>query len=139
MFGPSEAAPYGVPRPVRPEGPRAHRWLLFAGIGVVAIVVVGVVLWFSLPRPGRSYGFWFPLGGLLVVFLVLWLSFTVIRIAWWSSRRERYRAARASGRFGGPGFDPAIRVARMRYARGEITREQYDQIVRGLRPGPPAP
>ena len=57
----------------------------------------------------------------------------LVRVAFWASRRG------AGG--GGPrgrGFDPAIMEARRRYARGEITREQFEQIVTDLRrpPGP---
>ncbi|MGP8078387.1 MAG: hypothetical protein ACLQD8_04585 [Thermoplasmata archaeon] len=140
MSLPSAPLPYGVPWPGDLGTPRPRRWLVFAGVAVAAIVALGVVVWFLLSRPGGYYGAGFPVGGILVIFLVFWLSFTAIRMAFWSSRRDRYRAAGGNGPYGRPGgFDPAIRTARLRYARGEITREQYDQIVQGLRPGPPTP
>lgn len=125
--------------PTRSWRPEPRRpWYLLAGVALSVIVVVCVVVWWLLPRP-HGWGFWFPLGGFFVIFLVLWLAFAAVRMAYWRSRRDRYRQARAA-RFGGPaGFDPALRVARMRYARGEISREQYEQIVQGLRPGGPSP
>jgi len=138
MALPSGAVPYGSPAGGPP--PARRSWWILPVVAIAAIAVVGVVLWVLLPRYGGRAGYWLPYGGFFVVFLVLWLSFMVVRVAWWGSRRERYRAARAASRYGNaPAFDPAVRVARMRYARGEITRDEYDQIVRNLRPGPPLP
>ena len=61
----------------------------------------------------------------------------LIRIAFWTQRR----AAFGPGEPGPRRFDPAIHAARQRYARGEITREQFQQIVTDLRrpPVPPPP
>lgn len=107
---------------------------------MVAIALVGIVLLLFSTDPAvlgwhRSTAF-LPLGGgFLGVLLIVWAVFLAVRIAWWTSRLAR----------GGPGgawggrHDPALFIARRRYARGEITREQYDQIVSDLRrpPGPP--
>lgn len=128
----------GTPPPPMYGGYRPRRGLLFLGVAIAAIVLVGVVVWLLLPRPTGRLGFWYPFGGFFVVFLVLWLAFMAVRMEFWGSRRQRYWAARQNLAYGRPGgFDPAIRTARMRFARGEITHEQYDQIVRGLRPPPP--
>jgi putative membrane protein len=69
--------------------------------------------------------------GILGAFLILMIGFWCIRIALWSTRGPR-------GRGGGGGNgphprDPAIVVARQRYARGEITREQFQQMVEDIR------
>ncbi len=56
-----------------------------------------------------------PIG---VVFLIVWL------------------ARGAAGAYGGPpaaGGDEALAIAARRYAAGEITKEQYDEMVRALR------
>jgi putative membrane protein len=110
---------------------------IFLGLAL-AVVVVGLVflvLGFAPGllgvRPG-ALG-WRSAGGFLGLFLVFWGALLLLRIAFWSHRW-------AAG--GGPGphrFDPAIVTARQRYARGEITREQFQQIVSDLRrpPGPP--
>jgi uncharacterized membrane protein len=121
--------------PPRRRG-RGLRWV-FVGIGA-AIVVVGIVLLtvalypavFGLSRPfGYPYG-----GGFLGVFLVLWGILLLVRVAWWTSRRSLTGGGGPQGRR----FDPAIMAARQRYARGEITREQFEQLVHDLRrpPGP---
>ena len=135
MYGAND---YGGPA----RGPRRTiRWVVL-GVGIAIIAVLVVVLLLLLtgtfglgvggPRP--VFGFW---GGFLLLFLIVWISFFVIRIAWWTGRGR-------GGYYGRPGMrrDPAIMVARQRYARGEITREQYDQIMtdltrRGRGPGGP--
>ncbi|MGB6499877.1 MAG: hypothetical protein WBG19_00535 [Thermoplasmata archaeon] len=123
-----------------PRDPRPHRWIWISAIAVVAIVGIGVLVWLVLPRPSGYPGYWFPLGGVFVLFFVIWLGFMAVRMAFWGSRRQQYRDARRNGRFEGrPGFDPAVRTARIRYARGEITREQYDQLITDLRSRPPSP
>ena len=107
---------------------------MFVGIGLTILVLGAVLLLVSFDPAafGLHYRSFFPFGGGFVgVVLVLWGGLVLLRVAMWSSRR----------RYGGPGarrFDPAIFAARQRYARGEITREQFEQIVRDLRqpPGP---
>lgn len=111
-----------------PERPQRPRWpwiLLVALAALVAVVVVVVVLAvagvFGAPYGRPFFGFW---GGFLLLFLVLWVGFFVVRMVFWT-QRARYRG-------GGRGYghpDPAVMVARRRYASGEITREQYDQIM----------
>jgi uncharacterized membrane protein len=107
------------------------------GVGI-AIILVGVVLLFVAVYPrafGLSTSSVFPFGGgFLGVFLVLWGILLLVRVALWTSRRRSYGSLGPGGR----PFDPAIMAARQRYARGEITREQFEQIVSDLRrpPGP---
>jgi putative membrane protein len=106
---------------------------VFLGIAV-AIVVAGILFTVASYDPhlfgratgsGLAYG-----GGFLGFFLIVWGCLMLVRVAFWTTRR------RHGGR--GRGFDPAILEARRRYARGEITREQFEQIVSDLRrpPGP---
>ena len=118
-------------------------WVVL-GIGVAAIV--GIVIVFVLlangaignasgPRP--FFGVW---GGFLLLFLLVWVAFFVIRMALWSGRR-RYGYG-GYNRPAGMRRDPAVMAARERYARGEISREQFDQIMtdlgrRGRGPGGP--
>ncbi len=77
-------------------------------------------------RAGVPFG-----GGFFGVFLLLWGTLLLARGALVASRSRRY---------GAPGgrWDPALAAARQRYARGEITREQFHEIVQELRrpPGP---
>lgn len=135
MHGPSD---YGEP----PRSDRPTRfWIVLAvGIAVIAAVLL-LILVFSPttlsaggPGPRPYVGYW---GGFFLVFLLVWISFFVIRVAFWTSRsRPGYYPQRGRMR------DPAVMAARQRYARGEITREEYDQIMtdlgrRGRGPGGP--
>ncbi|HEY3317969.1 MAG TPA: SHOCT domain-containing protein [Coriobacteriia bacterium] len=61
-------------------------------------------------------GFFMLIGTVGVILLVVWLA----------------RLGSPAGRQWG-GSDEALEVARRRYAAGEITKEQYDEIVHTLR------
>ncbi len=103
----------------------------FLAVSVVVIAFGLLLLLLSL-RPTafglKHYGFGFPFGGgFLGLFLLVWGTLLLVRVAWWRARGP-FR-----GRGGRP-WDPAIVQARQRYARGEITREQFLQIVQDLRP-----
>lgn len=106
----------------------------------IAILAFGVVLLLVSAYPsafGLHYSSAFPFGGgILGVLLLLWGTMLLLRVAFWAGRR-RYGYGGPAGRR----FDPAILAARQRYARGEITREQFEQIVTDLRrpPGPAGP
>ncbi len=131
------ADPYSAGYPMRPRRRASLRWI-FVGIGLVIVAIGGLILVlttypgaFGLSSASRvPYG-----GGFLGVFLILWGCLMLVRVAFWASRR-------GLGGGGPPGrrFDPAVLEARRRYARGEITREQFEQIVADLRrpPGPPS-
>ncbi len=114
--------PYGARRRVLPWA------LLGVAIAIVAVAVIALVVelgargsWFG-SHPG-PFGAW---GGLLLVILVLWVTFFLVRVAWWTHRMR-------GGGYGRRG-DPARFIARQRYARGEITREQFQQIMADLEP-----
>jgi uncharacterized membrane protein len=122
---------------------RRRRWrtvrAVFLGIAlaILAVGIVILVIGFAPGALGLRPGVlgWRFAGGLLGLFLVFWGALMLVRLAFWAGR------ARAFG-VGGPPphrFDAAVLTARQRYARGEITREQFQQIVSDLRrpPGPP--
>ena len=128
-----------------PEGARRPAWhwaVLGVAIAVIVILVVALILIASgtIAFGGSGarpyYPFW---GGFFLVFILIWVCFFVIRITLWGGRRGGYGYY---GRQHGMHRDPAVMAARQRYARGEITREQYDQIMtdlgrRGRGPGGP--
>jgi putative membrane protein len=136
---PGGYAGYGV----RPPRRRPRVWIV-AAVALAAVAIIGVVLLLYLdgylgPAPYGSHPYFGFLGGFLLLFLFVWLGFFLLRVTFWTARTQgRY------GGYGGPrrGPDPAVMVARQRYARGEITREQFDQIMtdlgrRGRGPGGP--
>jgi len=131
-----------------PPPPNRHRWLI-VGIGVAFVAVAAGILLLAVyntpsarGHPGYPYGFGL-FGGVFFLFFLLLVLFVIVRVVFWSTRAARYGGGYGGGygRGPGPGYYGANRpamIARMRYARGEITREQYDQIMQDLhRPPPP--
>ncbi len=102
-------------------------WIFLGLIG--ALIVGGLVLWgiglatgtapFYFVRP-FGFFFFFPLGFLFFLLLV----FFVLRLAFWGS----WWGWRGRGYYWGD----AKEILRMRYARGEITKEQFDQMMHDL-------
>ncbi len=144
MQGPY-GGPAGGPGPYAGYGPRRRRprvWI-FAAVALVAVAIVGVLLLLYLngffgPTPYGAHAYYPFFGGFILLFLIVWIGFFVLRVSFWTARTQgRYPGY---GQRRGP--DPAVMVARQRYARGEITREQFDQIMtdlgrRGRGPGGP--
>jgi uncharacterized membrane protein len=109
---------------------RGHAWA-FLALGVV-IVLVGIALFSGfilLPRfyPATGYysPYFFPFGWLWW-FFGLFLVFGLLRFLLWPWRWGGY------GRRSWYGYDDAHRILRERYARGEITKDQLDQMARDL-------
>jgi putative membrane protein len=139
------SGPYGGPYSgAYPRGPppHPHRWIyigLAVMLGLIGVAVLLVLLFpatFGYHPSGAGFGPWGLFGGFFLIFLFVWIILWVVRIGMWSSRSEGYRGPGGGGRRYGP-----FAIARERYARGEITREQYDQIMQDLqrRPGYPPP
>jgi len=136
----------------RPQGmgygprPRRIHWLpiiigvILAGAATVILLVLLYPTWFGLAAPSSPYRFGF-FGGAFLLLFVLIVVFFIVRVAFWSTRMSRYNQARYERNVppGGYGPNRPVMIARMRYARGEISREQYEQILRdlGRRPGQP--
>jgi putative membrane protein len=104
-------------------------WII---VGLLAILVVGsLVFWgvalatHSLPvivsRPFFPFGFFFFPFGFLIFLLFLFFVFRFIFWGgWWGGRRRYYY------------WSDAKEILRQRYARGEITKEQFDQMMRDI-------
>ena len=90
--------------------------LLMLPIGL--IILLALVFYFFTTRRG-----YFP-GELLLIFVVIFLVLFVIRTLYWRSRRNYWREQYRK--------NEPIRIIRQRYARGEITKEQFDQMLRDL-------
>jgi len=90
--------------------------LLMLPIGLIIVLVL--LLYFLTFRVG-----YFP-GELLVIFVAIFLVLFVIRSLYWRSRRKYWRERLRR--------NEPIRIIRQRYARGEITKEQFDQMLRDL-------
>ena len=123
---------YGPPR-------RRFRWLpiVIAAVFVAIALLLLLVLLYpaSFGVPGASNPRYYPFGGFLFLFFILIIGFFIVRVAFWGTRMGRY-GRRDPENYG---MNRPAMIARMRYARGEISREQYDQIMQDLyrRPGAP--
>lgn len=126
----------GRPRPSR------TRWLPLV-VGLVFVAAASLILLvllypasFGLAPSSYRFGLF---GGVFVFFFILIVAFFIVRVLFWTTRASRYGRRYGPGSPGGFGPNRPAMIARMRYARGEITREQYDQIMQDLSRGPGAP
>ena len=141
----NDPGPYYRPQGLGAPPRRRIHWLpiIIGLIFVVAATVILLVLLypasFGISPPSGAYRF--PLfGGFFFFFFILIVLFFIVRVAFWSTRTSRYGQRYGSNYPpGGYGPNRPAQVARMRYARGEITKEQYDQIMRDLGRPPGAP
>jgi putative membrane protein len=107
------------------DGRRQLRWALvpLVLVGAVTAIVVGASLYFNAATP-QYYGWWpwAPFGWFLFIPL-FFLAFFALRFLWW-------------GWWGGWGWyrgeDSAMQVLRERFARGELTKEQFEQMRKDL-------
>ena len=72
----------------------------------------------------EGIGWWPVVGG---VFMLLFWGGIIALVIWAISRMTRGRGSGPTGREGGP-----LDIARDRYARGEISREEFEQIKKDL-------
>lgn len=117
------------------EGHYARRWF----IGIVAVIVlvaalalIGAVFthYFYPTATTPYYGypfygwFFFPFGFIIFFFVIFFVARLIFwPMGWWGGRR------RYSYRYG---YGDSREILRRRYAMGEITKDQYDQMMRDL-------
>jgi putative membrane protein len=101
--------------------------LLLIGLFVIPLIFLGGVAR-SLWGPGPYYSgayyfpFFFPFG--FLVFILI--GFFVLRMIFWG---WGWRGGYGRGRWG---YGDAKEILRRRYARGEITKEQFDQMKKDI-------
>jgi uncharacterized membrane protein len=105
------------------SGRSRHRWALIwvsVLLGVIATIIAANLVF----RPPGYYP-WYPFGfGWIWIPLVFFLAFFAVRwffLPWGWGYSRRYWT-----------HDDAYNILRERFARGEITREQLEQITRDL-------
>ncbi|MDA4114934.1 MAG: SHOCT domain-containing protein [Thaumarchaeota archaeon] len=106
-------------------GLRSLRWVLVPVVllAAVASVAVGATLYSNTASP-QYYGWWpwAPFGWFFFIPL-FFVAFFALRFFWW-------------GMWGGWGWyhgsDSAMQVLRERFASGELTKEQFEQMRKDL-------
>jgi putative membrane protein len=116
------------------ESNRIRRIVGWGIIGLIAVIGLSIVLslYFAPRQPGgfdypSSFFFPFHFGWLGAIFLIF-IVFLVVRWFFWPWRR-------GGGYYSYPHPQrvDAASIVRERYAKGEITKEQFEQIMRDLR------
>ena len=105
------------------------RFILWGFIALVALIgpvaAIGLIL---RPAVGTYYPFgwgFFPFFGFFWILAIFWF----VRFLFWP---WRWGGSRRYWGYGWGYGDRAYYILRERYARGEITKEQYDQMIRDL-------
>jgi uncharacterized membrane protein len=87
---------------------------------------------------GLGYGYdmmgggW--VGGILILFFGLLVIAGIVLVVMWAIRSSSGHGHQGTGSVppGAAAHDEAVAIAKRRFASGEVTREQYDEIMRGL-------
>jgi len=102
---------------VEPKPPsRALGWLLALPLGLV----IAFAIFWLLVASGHYF-----FGEFVVIFLALFAVMFFVRFQYRKSRSNYWKARTQA--------NAPARILRQRYARGEISREQYQQMMRDLR------
>jgi putative membrane protein len=123
---------------------QARRWIGLGFLLVFAVAVAAMIYFLFVVFPGNAplgtYPFYpFPFGWLWI-FFGFFLFFGLLRWAFfpwhWGGYYRRYGYGYGYGR-----GEAAYHILRERYARGEITKDQYDAMMRDLyqQQAPPRP
>jgi putative membrane protein len=113
---------------------RIRRIIGWGVIGLIAVIAVSIALSFYLVplQPGAFYYYpsFFPfhfgwLGGIFLIFIAFWIAMWLL----WPWRRGGGYYSYYSHQH----RTDAESIVRERYAKGEITKEQFEQMLRDLR------
>jgi putative membrane protein len=97
--------------------------ILFGGFGMMGFGVMGGGMMNRMMGGFGGYGF-NPLGAIIsIVFWLLILGGVVLLVVW---------LARNSGKTTGASTESALDILKARYAKGEITKNQFDAMKRDL-------
>jgi len=103
----------------------SRAWILIPLLGAVVVLGIAAALFFHGPPAVGVfpwYGWWFPLPWIFIP--LIFLAFFSIRWFLWGGWR--------GGLYYRWYNDPAIEIVKQRFARGEITKDQFDQMVKDL-------
>ncbi len=136
-------APNADPTGSNPPSPRPSTWsslaALVAIVGIAVVIgVVDLLVQGQYPSLAAAMASWNWVVNVILVILAIVIILMVIRMVFRAvgvtpSEHRRERRARRNGYDNAPQYrDPAVDIARTRYARGEITQDQLDQTLHQL-------
>jgi putative membrane protein len=110
------------------ESNRLRRIVGWGIVGLIAVIGVLIALPYLTSRPAEVF-YYYPffsfrfgwIGGILLIFIVFWVA----RWFLWPWRGGGYYSYRYPQR-------DAESIVKERYAKGEITKEQFEQMMRDL-------
>jgi len=134
--GNDETTTRGTPDDRPPVRTSVVALLALVGIAVV-IGAVDLLLQGQTPSVAAAVASWGWVVGVVLVILAIVIIFGVIRVVFRgvgvNTEHSRERRARRRGLYDEHQYrDPAVDIARARYARGEINQDQLDQTLRQL-------
>lgn len=110
-------------------------WLVVALLAVAIIAFVGSFFMQGYYGPMMNYGgypyygwFFWPFGFIIPLIFIFFL----VRVVFWGFGGWGWRRRYWNGSGYGYGYGDAREILRQRYARGEITKDQFNQMMRDL-------
>jgi putative membrane protein len=108
---------------------------IIAGIGALLVILFASSGWGMMVAPGMMHWGWHWNGSgiapwwgiIMMMLLVLIIAGTILFILW-----ILRRIGATERGLGGPIEDRAINILRERYARGEVSREEFEQMRQEL-------
>ncbi len=116
-------------------------WIRLGFLLVFTVFVAAMIYYMFVVAPTVPVGTYpmYPFWGFgwIWIFLGFFLIFGLLRFAFWGPRWGGYYRHYGYGGYGRE--NDAYHILRERYARGEITKDQYDAMMRDLYQPPQAP
>lgn len=105
----------------------SRAWFLIPIVVVAAVLATVPFFFLRLVEPVGYpwYGWWFFPFPFFVIFPIIFLAFFGLRWIFWGGWRGR-------SWYYGTYDDPALQILKERFARGELSKDQFEQMAKDL-------